>query len=219
EATGNTTYASKSIEMADYFFDLQNTPPSNSSYGQAPNDGALMHQLWVHEGWWKEGDPYWVFSPWMSALFVDAMQRYYYHSGDARVLESAQRFGDAMIDVAVEDQSLGSSGIKAMPWYIASSLGSFTDSGPWADREHCLDVAKITAFAYHAANLNGGNSQKYWDGTMELLDCAEWNQDNWVRSSGPEHGLTIYRLNPARKFNWWFRTTSDLDYLLYGDGS
>jgi len=216
EATGNSAYANTAETMFEYFLDLQDNPPSNS-HGQSPYTGALMHPLQLHEGWWEAGLPYWVFSPWMSTLFVDAMKRYYIHSEDDRVLESAMKFGDAIIDYGVYDADM--EGTKTVPWYIASPEGGSTDSGPWADKEHCLDVAKITGYAYYAAVSTGSEkAQDYLDITNTLLECAEWNQDGWIRPGGPAGGgLTIYRLSPPRKVSWWFRPTMDLDYLLNGE--
>ncbi len=217
EATGNASYAEQARARADYTFYLQNHPPANAEHGQAPNDGALMHGYDSHEGYWESG-PYWIFSPWMSAMLVDVMQRYYLHSGDGRVLASAQRFGDAIINVAdvVRDNTQG-------PWegnpvtnaptpsYLAGSLGSFMD---FNDYEHCLDVAKITAFAYYCSVLAGNTQAKYHTETLRLLDAAQQVYAVCINQEFILEGRAIYLVEPPRRGNWWFRTTSDLDYLV-----
>jgi hypothetical protein len=215
EATGNAGYAEEARLRADYIFQHQNNPPANAAHGQAPNDGGLMHGVDSHEGEWVEG-PYWIFSPWMTTLLVDAMQRYYLHSGDQRVWALAQRFGDAVINFADEVRSSWEPEGYEFPWitipcYLAGSQGNLRE---WEDYEHCLDVAKITAFAYYCSVLQGAPQGKYLLETKKLVDGARQVTDYWIRPQAPSYGKSIYRLSPARKFNWWFRTTSDLDYLV-----
>ena len=226
EATGNPTYAQEARLRADAVYYHQNHPPADVDHGQAPNDGALMHGYDHHEGvgLWvedhqKNGVSWWIFSPWQTTLLVDVMQRYYFHSGDVRVLAAAQRFGDAAINVAdtvrpedpeVEDPAVG----YPEPWYLASSQGSYTtrDMDDW---EHCLEVAKITAFAYYCSILQGSPRTAYLTHTQRLLAGAQKVIPYWIRVAAHDVGKSIYRLSPARKFSWWFRTTSDLDYLLH----
>jgi hypothetical protein len=153
----------------------------------------------------------------MTTLLVDVMQRYYRHSGDQRVLASAQRFGDAIINVA--DTVRGDQGDWEgypfpdvyIPSFLAGSQGSAME---WADYEHCLDVAKITAFAYYGSVLQGTPQTKYHRERARLLEGAEQVIAYWIRPQAHDYGKSIYRLSPARKFSWWFRTTSDLDYLV-----
>jgi hypothetical protein len=40
------------------------------------------------------------------------------------------------------------------------------------------------------------------------------NLANWYRPEGPTAGKAVWRITPARKFNWWFGTTLDLAWLL-----
>ena len=224
ETTGTISYADKARTRADYLFTHQDNPPSNSTHGQAPNDGALVHSYVVHEGFWNDQKPYWVFSPWMSVLVVDVMQRYYLHSGDSRVLTSAKRFGDAIINVGNSTKVYGDPLYTTrLPAYLCSSDGGpltiYDREEQYDDYEHCLDVAKITAFAYYCSILEGIPQQKYLDETNALLDAAENVLDYWIRPTGPDYGKSIYRLVPARKGNWWFRTTADVDYLILGDSN
>ncbi|MBM4294342.1 MAG: hypothetical protein FJ126_05475 [Deltaproteobacteria bacterium] len=238
EATGNAAYAAEARKRADAIFHHQNNPPADAEHGQAPNDGALMHGYDHHEGYGKwqedmiEGVAWWIFSPFQTVLLVDAMQRYHQHSGDPRVPGSVMRFADAIINVADavrdedpdgEDPALG----YPEPWYLASSQGNYRYYDPttqqimnyneWDDEEHCLDVAKITALAYHFSVLAGKPQAKYFNETVALLKGAKLVLDFWIRPGAhdpPPPPKSIYRLAPPRKFGWWFRTTSDLDYLL-----
>ncbi len=215
EATGSEYFAEQARSVADIIFHHQDNPPSTEEGGQAPNDGVLLHQYYHHEGGIaKEGIPYWIFSPWMSTLLVDAMQRYHLHSGDTRVVGSVQKYADAIINFGLEEYLMDGE-IRTVPHYLCSSLGFKTDSGKWADVEHALDVAKITAFAYYLSGLQSTSpKEEYLEITNKLINTAEWAVGRWIRETGPEYGKSIYRLSPPRKFNWWFRTTSDLDYLV-----
>jgi len=215
EATGNAGYARQARLRADYIFNHQNNPPANPDHGQAPNDGALMHGIDSHEGEWESG-PYWIFSPWMTVLLVDVMQRYHQHSGDTRVWASAQRFGDAIINVADGVRNLNDwPGYEfpglTIPAYLAGSQGNVLE---WDDYEHCLDVAKIPAFAFYCSQLAGAPQEKYRTEAQKLLATAKQVMAFFIRPGAHAWGLSIYRLSPARKFGWWFRTTADLDYLL-----
>jgi hypothetical protein len=77
-------------------------------------------------------------------------------------------------------------------------------------------VAKIAAFAYYCSVLEGAPQGKYLTHTKSLLGGAQKVIPYWIRTQAHDVGKSIYRLSPARKFGWWFRTTSDLDYLLHG---
>jgi len=211
EATGHVTYAKKTREMADAIFQHQAEPPNHPDHGRAPNTGALMHGMNLHEEWELGKPPYWIFSPWMTTLIVDALERYAIHSDDARVWHSAMRFGDAVIDHALEIREL--KGRKwTIPAYLAGDGANYSDSGPWTDREHAYDVAKITAFAWYASIQSGQPDRKYSDATRQLLRTADSVFSGWIRPQSKHHA--IYRLQPPRKGNWWFRTTSNLDWLL-----
>ncbi len=215
EATGKMDYALRAMDQADYIFHFQENPPSHPDHGQAPYTGALMHSMVKHEGWWEASQPYWIFSPWMTTLLIDAMQRYHLHSGDERVLLSAQRFADAVINHAnqIRNHWIGYEKGLPQPWYLAGYESGWTDSD--VDYEHCMDVAKITAFASYCSVLAKQLNEDYLNETKSLLDGANlviW--DIWVRPAGPDYHKSIYRLAPPRKGNWWFRTTQDIDFLV-----
>ena len=176
-----------------------------------------MHSLRAHEGSWNSSQPYWIFSPWMTTLLVDAMQRYYEHSGDSRVLESAQRFADAVINDALGNRDFGGDiGRIRVPAYISG--GSAGNGENNRDYEHALDVAKVTAFAYHASVLQGSPNQEYLDETLALLRGARSVFESQISESNAAEGRAVYPISPERKAGWWFRTTYDLDYLINYDG-
>ena len=213
EMTGRAYYAVQARHFADLIFHHQEHPPSHRVHGPAPRDGGLMHSIEQHEGDSNEKPPYWIFSPWMTAILVDAMQRYYMHSKDPRVLNSAMRFADAIIEVANKEQKVKSENVL-IPSYLASSEGTYQNSNVWSDRHHALDVAKVTAFAYHCSKLDGKPKNKYYLETTRLLKTSDSVLRDSIYPDAKLEGGPIYPLKPARKGNWWFRITSDLDFLI-----
>ena len=212
ELLGDATLGQKARDTFGTYVNHQNNPPAG-----APNTGLLMHRSEDH----AEGGTEWVGSPWMSALLVDAVERYYIHSGDARVANFVTRMadginqlGDAMYySTAVDGVS------RLMPFYLAGP-GLTADQhvqDPWGDMEHGTDVSRIFALAYFFTKQAGSPSATYLGRMNELKDTGQAAFNYWTRPGGPAAGLSVYRLTPARKFNWWFRTTANRDFLVGGN--
>jgi hypothetical protein len=75
-------------------------------------------------------------------------------------------------------------------------------------------VSKIFALAYFFTRQAGAPSAAYLGRFQELQQTEEAVYRYWTRPGGPAAGLAVYRMTPARKFNWWFRTTANRDWLL-----
>ena len=75
---GNTSAFLKSNRRTfTILYNMQNNPGDG-----LPVTGGLMHTYQAHEGF---GGNDFISSPWMSTLLLDAVERYYIHSGDSRV--------------------------------------------------------------------------------------------------------------------------------------
>lgn len=204
EATGDQAHADRVREIAEASFAHALNPP-----GGWPTDGCLLHQFSDHEGAGTD-DP--VCSPWMSALFTDAIWRYYLHSEDSAALTFLAGIGDYVRLYALY---LGQENLDRMvPWYLVSSVYQFTSDGPWGDMEHACDVAGLLAKAAWARKTLGEDHTDLLAAARTLLTTCEFVLDYWHRPGGPDAGLAEWRLNPPRKFNWWFGTTLDLQWLL-----
>ena len=213
ELLGDPALATKARDTFTVYVNHQNNPPAG-----APNTGMLMHLKPDHgEG----GSNEWIASPWMSVFLVDAVQRYYLHSGDARVANFVTRMADGINHVGnsmyYTDVVDGETHLQ--PFYLAGP--NLTDAqremDEWGDMEHGVDVSKIFALAYFFTKQAGSPSSVYLGRFEELADTGQAAFNYWTRPNGPASGLAAYRLSPARKFNWWFRTTADRDFLVGGD--
>jgi hypothetical protein len=204
EATGTTAHADRAAYILDTSFALADDPP-----GSWPRDGCMLHGMTAHEG---AGGDVPVCSPWMSALFADAVWEYYVHSKDQRALSFLSDLGEYVIDYGLYD---GGEGIDLlMPWYLSSSQKEFSDAGPWGDVEHTCDVAGLVARGAWARRELGDDPAPLRASAEALLDSCAWNLDLWYRPGSTSLGKAEWRLSPSRKFNWWFGTTSDLTWLM-----
>ncbi len=76
-------------------------------------------------------------------------------------------------------------------------------------------VAKIFALAYFFSRMDGSPNAEYLTTFSDL--CKSANESTfpfWIRPAATVSGLSPYRLGPAHKFGWWFRTTSNMDWLI-----
>ena len=211
ELLGDAAIGQKAQNTFNAYFNMQSNP-----VGGAPNNGLLMHTSASH----GEGGGELVASPWMSVLLVDAVERYYVHSGDARVKQFVTRMADGINRVG-ESMYTGTFNGRSVlvPYYLAGpNLTADQHMQDIAgDVEHAADVSKVFALAYFFSRADGAPNATYLGRFNDLTNSADAAFDYWYRPSGPASGLTEYRLTPPRKFNWWFRTTADNDYLAAGD--
>ncbi|HSN70690.1 MAG TPA: Ig domain-containing protein [Steroidobacteraceae bacterium] len=206
EATGKSEHASRAIEVARATFTAARQPPSGWSA-----QGCVLHTIRQHEG---DADDRPICSPWMSALLGEAVWRYYLVSRDSQALGFLSDLGNFIARYGIRDVSAASSSLsgKWAPWYLASSSVKYTDSGAWGDMEHTCDVAGLTARAGYAARALGRSSTEIDRATQRLVPGCQWALNYWHRTTDatrPE-----YRLQPPRKFSWWFGSTLDLPWLV-----
>jgi hypothetical protein len=208
EATGAPAHAQRTRQVAEVSFDLAASP----AVASWPDDGCMLHGMTAHEG--AGGDEP-VCSPWMSALFADAVWVYYSHTADAAALDFLASLGSYVAEYGVYTTDEIDGGTFTVPWYLSSSVTQFSDSGAFDDMEHTCDVGGLVARAAWAEYARGGNPSALRAAAGDLIDACEFNLDSWHRPNGPDSGLTEWRLSPERKFNWWFGTTSDMGWLLH----
>jgi hypothetical protein len=200
EATGAVAHADRVRAVAGATFDMTETPAE----GWAP-EGCPLHRFDDHEG---AGGSSPVCSPWMSALLADAIWRYHAHSGDPRALAFLAGLGEFL---ATTGLYMGTDGLdQVVPYYLVSSTVPFSDSGPWADMEHACDVWAVMLRGAWARRALGGDPQPILAAAGPVADTCRYNLDYWHRTTA---GRPEYRLQPSRKFNWWFGTTGDLPRL------
>jgi hypothetical protein len=204
EATGATSHADRVKAVVKASFDMALDP-----YGSWAVDGCMLHGMTAHEG---AGGDVPICSPWMSALFADAVWQYYWQTNDSKALTFLANLGDYVRRYGLYNGGEGLS--YKMPWYMSSSVKTFSDEGPWGDIEHTCDVGGLVARGAWARKQLGGDPSALRTTAQSLMSGCEWVLNNWHRPSGPASGKAEWRLSPPRKFNWWFGTTSDLPWLM-----
>ncbi|MCX6922964.1 MAG: Ig-like domain-containing protein, partial [Verrucomicrobia bacterium] len=229
ELLGDPELAQKVRDSFGALVNLQDNPIPG-----APNTGGLMHTSYAH----GEGGSEFIASPWMSTLLVDAVERYYFQSEDPAVKRFVTRLADF---VSIRDGALyltpaytytnaagevmqrynyGNSDGQApylMPFYLAGPGLTLDEhmQDIYNDDQHALDVSKILALAYYFSRAEGSPNPAYLHTFSDLYQTfVELETRRFIRPGGPDFGRTVFRLPNPRTFNWWFRTTADLDWLV-----
>lgn len=207
EATGESAYRTKVKNRVDAIRAHQTTPPAGTP------DGSLLHTMNQHEGSIKSGL---IGSPWMTALLAGALLRYYTVSNDETALHIVSGFGDYVVNHALYRADVTSATLKGklLPWYLASSAHTFTDSGPYADWEHVIDVMGLLIKSAWAKKQLSQDYSAVMNTFNEMKPTGKSNLDYWHRvDSDVNYGKAVWRLAPPRKFSWWFGSTTDMQEL------
>ena len=179
----------------------------------AQSSGGPLHTVVQHEG--DTGDTRQIVSPWMSALLVEYLATYQRLSGDTRVNTFLSRYTDFLIAHCLYDGGAEGGGAdlngRLMPWYLCGPGVDYTDSGPWADMEHALDVSGVIAHGIAAKRALGQEVGPSLAVYNRLRETGIWVLNYWTRG---EATLPKYRITPPRKFTWWFGSTYDNSALI-----
>ncbi|HEY3280976.1 MAG TPA: hypothetical protein VGN26_01765 [Armatimonadota bacterium] len=209
EVTGDRglpDYLRKSI---DAFWQLQNHP-----LGGKPVNGAFNH--YVTEG----GTDVLSFSPWMSSLLAYALLRAYFTLGEPRIPAMLAGLAQAEVDRALYTATFEGEGSFRIPRYVAASYGDpkalDKENDPETDREHSIDVAYVTALGA-LFTQDAEQRKSLVEATRSLLVSNEAVLKKWTRAAGwPGNGQPLYRLNPPRKYAWWFKNAGGVGWALGG---
>jgi len=203
EATGKTVYKTQTNERMNHIFFRAKNPIN----GWTP-EGGVLHSYFIHEG----GGPNTpIISPWMSALLSEAAWRYYMHSGSEEALEFLIGLADNVVNECMYQDTANT----VAAYYLHS--GQNTSSPEiTADEEHRIDVLGLIARGIWARKkMNQAIPSATTDIVPQLQTSTIAMINNWIRPN--QEFFPIYRLTPPRKYNWWFGTTSDLEWLLTND--
>jgi hypothetical protein len=210
ELFGNEQYKEKAQSTFNILREMQLTPDQG-----LPITGALMHTAESH----GEGGSFIIASPWMSALLIDALERYYINFEEQEVKDFVFKMADFFKKENISLYEWNGWDGKAnyfVPRYLVS-LDNLGDYGGDNDAEHTLDVSKIFALAYYFSCENSECNEEYRDINYKLDQTSTtYTLPKWIRPAAPESGLSSYRLAPPRKFNWWYRISANNDFLQKG---
>jgi len=211
ELTGKIEYKHKAYSTFRNLKKMQDDPE-----GGIPKTGALMHTSASH----GEGDEQFIASPWMSVLLIDAVERYYIQFENNEVVDFTNKIADyfQQENIALyEWKGYQENDSFFVPYYLAGAGLSDREHGGIGanDLEHAVDVTKIFSSAYFYSCAIERCNQSYLKTISRLYNTAFIeNIPHWIRAAAPELGKSPYRLAPPRKFNWWFNTTANNDFLL-----
>lgn len=138
-------------------------------------------------------------SPWMAALYFQAARRV----GGSQVNEQLSRYADWMDTNAFYDAAIISSDYAGLvfPRYLTGEL--IGDGGyDVGNMEHALDVAGLLKAAVDAKRALGRSTTATEIRLQQMLVTAQVSFDSGRRTTTY---LPMYRVNPARKGNWWVR--------------
>ncbi len=205
EATGEPIYAKRAAKIAKTTI-LEAKSPENGWESQ----GCILHTIRSHEG---DADDRPACSPWMSALLSDAMLRYYIQSRDEQALHFLYELAVFTSNYGIYEVT-NEVHMKNMyvPWYLASKTVKYTDDGPWGDREHACDVSGLLAKGLWAGHQINQDTKSISRSLEKLLYTCRKTLDRYYVTS-KKNNSKYWKIYPARKFNWWFGSTSDLTYL------
>lgn len=214
ELTGNSEYKEKAKSTFLNLKKMQASPEEG-----IPKTGGLMHTASSH----GEGGAQFIASPWMSVLLIDAVERYNIHIEDNSVSDFVVKMGEYFKQEGVslyEWKGYKGNDSFFVPYYLAGADLSDREHGGIGanDLEHGLDVTKIFSSAYFHSCVIGECNIDFLK-TLSRLYHTVFTQNipYWIRAAAPNSTLSSYRLAPPRKFNWWFNTTANNDFLLGDD--
>jgi hypothetical protein len=155
-----------------------------------------------------------ISSPWMSALYFQAARLYAIQvpAAAAQVNKQASDYFDWMNTPANHgfyDASVLGSEFSGMvfPAYLAGTTQIGDASPDEGNMDHALDVAGFVAFAIKAKQALGLPTAAAQTRLAQMKVTAELAFAGATRAT---LSLPLYRINPARKINWWIRGMYEL---------
>ncbi|MFH1057655.1 MAG: hypothetical protein V1797_03110 [Pseudomonadota bacterium] len=208
EIFGDRELLNQARERFDSVHRFQTHPPAGAPAGL----GCTPHKGKQH----GENVDGWYCSPWMSSLLVDAIMRYYVVSADPRVPESVTEFARFVAQKGLYTISHES---YKQPYQVPMYLTNLHESDKhmldrWTDQQHALDMAAVMAAALYLAPPDHRQRPLLEGALKQLIITAKFDFEKNVNAYGFRDGRPKYPLNPPRRFNWWFRTSAGLDWLM-----
>ena len=177
ELTGDKRLLDLAKAYFEGVYDLQTRPLDSKK-----PDGAWRHTAESH------GDGTgWTTSPWMSALLMDSIWKYWMLTGDERTLVSLAMYAKFIATYAITPDGEG-------VYYMAASPEAGERVNP-ENPPHHVEACYMLAMGYY---LSGGKD----------LDLLVKYEKLWPLVIGDNAN------NPPRKFSWRFRNTSGLVWFL-----
>lgn len=168
------------------------------TFAMSAASGAPLHPHAQHEG---SANTTPITSPWMGAFLVEAILQWYRTTGDTRAVDWIAAYGNFVVTNALyRQQEIAEVLNLYVPAYLVG-VGTQFPEGPYEDGEHAFDVAWMLQKCRWAKLQLSQSTTAIDTAISELFDVAEYNFGNWTRTTV---GLPHWRVNPPRKYAWWF---------------
>jgi len=168
------------------------------------NGGCVRHYHKAHEGGSDEAR---VCSPWMNALVVEQLWRYVAITKD----EKAKKVIDLLASQVIDGGFYNGGGVHLKNYIVPYYLKFFNQSrneksDQWADINHACDVASMVAKGAYIRKLQ---NKAFGEHTIVMSKLLETCKKTMSRS----RVVKIWSISPLRKFNWWFSSTTSIEWL------
>ncbi|WP_345304841.1 hypothetical protein [Lysobacter hankyongensis] len=201
------------------------TLTANLIWHQNGAGGALPANR-VDGGLWKYGSQEGngpsgslLVSFWQTPFVVDPMVRAYALTDNVEIAHFIRRTGNALkfggkaYSPAQRTYRTDVPETLRLVDYVTLIDGS-TYAADGAGPEHTLSVAGAVAWAYYFGKLTGQPDDTLKQAANELYRTYDYENNEWTRPTAPASGLTAYRNNPPRRYNWNYKTSGSLSWCL-----
>lgn len=201
------------------------TLTTNLIWHQNGAGGALPANR-VDGGLWKYGSQEGngpsgslLVSFWQTPFVVDPMVRAYVLTDNVEIAHFIRRTGNALkfggkaYTPAQRSYRTDVPETLRLVDYVTLIDGS-TYAADGVGPEHTLSVAGAVAWAYYFGKLTGQPDDTLKQAANELYRTYDYENNEWTRPTAPASGLTAYRNNPPRRYNWNYKTSGSLSWCL-----
>ena len=201
------------------------TLTANLVWHQNGAGGALPANR-VDGGLWKYGsqegngpETQLLVSFWQTPFVIDPMVRAYVLTDSTDIANFIRRTGNALkyggksYTPAQRDYYTSAPENLRLVDYVTLIDGS-TYAADGVGPEHVLSVAGAVAWAYYFSKITGVQDDSLKVAANELYRTYDYETNEWTRPTAPASGLTAYRNNPPRRYNWTYKTSGSLSWCL-----
>lgn len=198
EITEKKEYKERLENLIEASFESIYIPPNREG-------GCIKHYYSAHEG---AKDDTLICSPWMSALVVEQLWRYYSMTNDTQSASLIDSFGTHVANGGTYKGSAKHLKDFDIPYYLRF-FGSSKYNMPnqWTDIQHACDIgAMVAKSAYVRKKVNKNINKHIYVADNLMASCEK----TMIRA----YKLKVWAISPLRKFNWWFSSTSDIEWII-----
>jgi hypothetical protein len=156
---------------------------------------------------------------WQTPFVVDPMVRAYVLTDNVAIAQFIRRTGNALkfgakaYTPAQRDYRTDVPETLRLVDYVTLVDGS-TYAADGVGPEHVLSMAGAVAWSYYFSKITQQQDDTLRVAANELYRTYSYENNEWTRPTGPASGLSAYRSNPPRRYNWTYKTSGSLSWCL-----